>query len=358
MRRFFKKVHLWLSIPAGLIISAVCITGAILSFETEILEKIYPERYFVEEKIEIKIPINELIPIVNQQLENNSVASMKISADPGRTYVASLSHGFRVSAFVNPYTGKVTGVYNYKESFFFQMMSLHRWLMDGTRTWGKYTVGIATLLFVFILISGVVWWIPKDRKKLKSRFRIKLNKGWRRFFHDLHVALGIYACLLLLICSLTGLMWSFNWYRTGVARIFGLEVTPSSPKKEIAEKKEIDSSKWQQVYDEINQQVPDNIYISISDGGITLLTKDAPHLRATDRYLFNDKTGKITKKELFFDRNDTSKAMAWAYAFHVGAIGGMFVRILTCLACIVGGTLPLTGYYLFYVKRKKRKIES
>lgn len=48
MRKFFAKVHLWLSIPFGIIIAIVCLTGAILVFETEILELGYPSRYFVK----------------------------------------------------------------------------------------------------------------------------------------------------------------------------------------------------------------------------------------------------------------------------------------------------------------------
>lgn len=49
MKRFFAKVHVWLSIPFGIIIAIVCLTGAILVFETEILELCYPSRYFVKE---------------------------------------------------------------------------------------------------------------------------------------------------------------------------------------------------------------------------------------------------------------------------------------------------------------------
>ena len=45
MRKFFAKVHLWLSIPFGIIIAIVCLTGAILVFETEILELGYPSRF-------------------------------------------------------------------------------------------------------------------------------------------------------------------------------------------------------------------------------------------------------------------------------------------------------------------------
>lgn len=49
MKKFFAKIHLWLSIPFGIIIAIVCLTGAILVFETEILELCYPSRYFVKE---------------------------------------------------------------------------------------------------------------------------------------------------------------------------------------------------------------------------------------------------------------------------------------------------------------------
>ena len=37
MKKFFAKIHLWLSIPFGIIIAIVCLTGTILVFEAEIL---------------------------------------------------------------------------------------------------------------------------------------------------------------------------------------------------------------------------------------------------------------------------------------------------------------------------------
>lgn len=361
-RKFFKKLHLWLSLPVGLIITMICITGAILSFETEILESYYPDRYFVKEIKETRIPLDQLIPIVNAQLKDNSVSGIKVSSDPRRTYTATLAEGFRISAFVNPYTGEIKGTYSFRDSFFFTIMSLHRWLMDGSRTWGKYTVGITTLLFVFILISGLVWWFPTDKKKLKSRFTIKTKSGLKRFLHDLHVSLGIYACIFLLMSALTGLMWSFEWYRDGVCKLFGVEVPTEKEghgggkgSKEVKKNKEINYKSWQAALDNLTKQVPNNAYITISDGSATVLDKSAPHLRATDKYSLDNASGEIMKASLFAEQKSVSKIMSWAYALHVGAFGGILVRILTCIACIIGGTLPLTGYYIFYRKSLKKK---
>ena len=36
MRRVSKKLHLWLSLPLGLIISLICLSGAVLAFEQEL----------------------------------------------------------------------------------------------------------------------------------------------------------------------------------------------------------------------------------------------------------------------------------------------------------------------------------
>ena len=185
MRTFFRKLHTWLSIPVGIIITIVCLTGSILVFQDEILHLANPSHYYLEETAgKEKLPLHKLIPMVNAQLDSNSVASVQIFDDPKRTYTMTLKEGFRISAFVNPYTGKITGMYKFRESPFYTVMALHRWLMDGTRTWGKYSVGISTLLFVIILITGLVLWMP--RRLNMSRFKIQHRKGKRRLWHDLH----------------------------------------------------------------------------------------------------------------------------------------------------------------------------
>lgn len=358
MKNILKKLHLWLGFPTGLLISIVCITGAILSFETEILETLYPQRYFVQETDQKKLSLTELIPIVNSQLEDNKVSSIKIYSDPQRTSVATLANGFRVSAFIDPYTGKVIDVYNYQGSFFHKTMTLHRWLMDSSRTWGKYIVGITTLLFIVIIISGIVWWVPNQKKQLKHRIRVKIRNGIKRFLHDAHSIVGLYASILLLICCLTGLMWSFDWYRGGVYKLFGAEMSNSRKHGGNSDKKkekDLNISYWDNALANIQQQEINYQYITLADGDATVLPKSALHIRATDKYHINKKTGCIDTIEYYNQQPASKTLMTWAYALHVGSFGGIIVRILTCFASIIGATLPLTGYYIFWRKRKKRR---
>lgn len=361
MRTFFKKLHKWLSIPVGIIIVIMCLTGAILVFQDEIQELSNPEHYFVSDVKGEPIPLEELIPMVNAQLGDNTVADVKISDDPNRTYTMSLTEGFRVSAFVNQYTGQVTGKYEYQKSFFYKMMTLHRWLMDGSRTWGKYTVGVSTLIFVFILITGFVIWMPK--RLSKSRFKIHFRNGAKRLFFDLHNVLGVYACLILLICALTGLFWSFEWYRDGVFKLFGAEVKQEQGghggkgrnRGGNKEKKEVNIAPWQNVFNTLKASNPGYEYIRIQDGTALVHLKSSAVSRATDRYNFDKGTGEITKTTLFKDQDKTSKIRSWIYTLHVGDYWGIWSKIFTCLLALAGASLPITGYYIFFMKRKKKK---
>ena len=357
MRTFLRRLHKWLSLPAGILITIMCLTGAILVFQDEIQELSNPTHYFVKEVKDAPIPLDQLIPMVNAQLDSNTVADVKISADLKRTYTMTLKEGFRVSAFVDQYTGKVTGMYKFRESPFFTIMSLHRWLLDGSRTWGKYTMGISTLLFVFILITGFIVWMPRRFKR--SRFKIQFRKGKKRLLYDLHSVLGAYASLILLICALTGLVWSFDWYRNGLFIIFGAEVAKEQPrgnsKKENPEKSELNIANWQKAFDTLKMLNPDYEYIRMQDASAVVHQKSSITSRATDKSKFDPETGEITKTILFKDQEKTTRIWAWVYSLHVGNYWGIWSKIFTCLFALIGASLPLTGYYIFFVKNRNKK---
>lgn len=222
MKKIFKKLHLWLSIPLGILITIICLSGAILVFRTEIEEAANKELIFTKELMGDKLSISELIPIVAIQLENDTVTGVTIPSDPERNYSISVTSNRRAAVYINPYTGEVLG--KIEGGFFSKVLQLHRWLLIK-REIGKPIVGYTTLILVFILITGIIICFPKNRKQLKRIFSIKVTKGWRRFWYDLHVSGGTYVLIGLLVLSLTGLTWSFRWYQKPFYKLFGAEIT-------------------------------------------------------------------------------------------------------------------------------------
>lgn len=137
----------------------------------------------------------------------------------------------RTSLMVDPYTGEVKGLIRpYAQGDFFTFVRrLHRWFLLQVQgpgiTWGKLITGTSTLVLVFILISGIIIWIPKTWSGVKKRLSIKRGAGRFRFWYDFHLSLGKISAIVLLAMALTGLTWSFNWYRNGFYKVFGVEVT-------------------------------------------------------------------------------------------------------------------------------------
>lgn len=48
MRKIFRNIHLWLSVPFGILITLICFSGAALVFEKEVMELCHRELYFVK----------------------------------------------------------------------------------------------------------------------------------------------------------------------------------------------------------------------------------------------------------------------------------------------------------------------
>lgn len=384
MRKIFRNIHLWLSVPFGILITLICFSGAALVFEKEVMELCHRELYFVKKVEAAPLPMEQLMTKVAATLPDSvSVTGVNISSGPERAYQVMLSKPRRASMYVDQYTGEITGKYE-RAPFFNFMFRMHRWLLDSMKQdggifWGKMIVGTSTLMFVFVLISGVVVWWPRTRKALKNSLKIVANKGWRRFWYDLHVAGGMYALVFLLAMALTGLTWSFQWYRTGFYKTFGVEVQPSMGHGNAAANATAKGGKrdgkpegregrgahryspytnWQQVYEQLAEANPDYKQISVSDGSASVAVPRFGNQRGTDRYKFNPRNGEITETTLYKDLDNSGKIRGWIYSVHVGSWGGMLTRILTFVAALIGASLPLTGYYLWIRKKIKRRPAS
>ena len=417
MKKAFRKIHLWLSVPTGIIITLVCFSGAMLVFEKEITEAIKPELYFVKEAKGEPIPMQQLMEKVEETLpESVSISGVTVFADSTRTYQVSLTKPRRASIYVNQYTGEVTGR-SERLPFFNTMFHLHRWLMGSSSGVGKLLTGICTLVLVFILITGILMWLTNRHKPLKASLAIHVTKGWGRFWHDLHVAGGIYATIFLLAMALTGLTWSFSWYRTGFYSCFGVESSAEGSahggsasiegqrggerggNDRNGERQQGEGRHgyhdgngeghgyhgggegyhggeghdggfgfhhrspyrhWDNVMAEVAKKNPGYRQITLKAEAAEVVPEGRLSLRATDKYSYNRRSGEITDIKLYSSEGKDTKVRSGVYMVHTGSWGGLITRILNFIAALIGATLPLTGYWLWIRRliRKRCKTEK
>ena len=366
MNKVFRKIHLWLSVPVGLIITVICLTGAALVFERDVTESLDPELYKVTyTEGNAPLPPSELVAAIRRQVPDSlELLSLQLPGERDGVCMATFKGTGKRSLSVNPYTGEVNG-WTKSYPFFQTMRKLHRWLMDppaykGAKSAGKVIVGVTTLVMVVILVSGVAIWVPRTRKALKNRLLVSCTKGWRRFWYDSHVSLGIYATLFLLVMALTGLTWSFQWYRTAAYGLFGVSTArpamsaPQQRGKEKQDKKpEFDYAVWDAVVSEL--QVRYSSYASISLTAGKAQVNKPGNMRSSDTAAFDARTGEITSVTAYDDIPRAQKMKGWFYPHRLlgrhddqGALlsGGLHRRN------------PASERILFVVEEKKTAFEK
>jgi uncharacterized iron-regulated membrane protein len=260
---------------------------------------------------------------------------------------------------VDPYSGQLVELYNHRESFFYFVMDLHRWLL--AKDTGKLIMGISTLIFLVILITGIILWWPRTAKILRQRLNVKWTGGWKRLNHDLHIVLGFYASILLFIFSFTALAWSFQWFNDGIFAITNTPKERTPPPQSIklgTRSADIDS-----IYNHCHRLASNFEYMNVgfpSDSAgtysITVLPANASHESATDNYYYDQFTGELKKKVRHTEKPLGQRVRASFRPIHTSSIAGLPGKIIGFIICILGFTFPITGTILWINRlRKQRK---
>ena len=191
MNRFMYKLHRWLSIPFGVVILVMCLTGAVLAFERELSRgnQAPPGRPAVEQKMEQSQPQAEERPRQGVSSQHEGRPRQSASHHKGRPQ---------------------------RSPFFMTMFKLHRWLMiDSPRevsfSWGRTVTGATTIALILILVSGLWLWMPIVRRRgLFGSLRIERHRGSYQLWRTLHITLGVVSVAFLLTMAVTGLYWTFS----------------------------------------------------------------------------------------------------------------------------------------------------
>lgn len=194
---FFRRIHLYLALAAGLVFFVQCLTGTVLVFEEEITHALHPERYTTASSQRSAATRSAV----------DAAAAVKAPTTAAPSEAAPLSS--------TPNTGQATGRLNPQEPTISKTAEdLHRRLLAGEV--GKALTGLSALFILFITTTGIVLWWPKTRAMRTGRLRIKWEASGKRLTHDLHVVRGFYCSLFLFGLALTGVSMSYRWAANGL----------------------------------------------------------------------------------------------------------------------------------------------
>ena len=86
MKQFLRKVHLWLSVPFGVFITLICLTGGLLIIEKDLIRRGDSSLVYVEpegEPMEMSLLCSK---VLETQPEGAKISGVTVYPDPSKSY--------------------------------------------------------------------------------------------------------------------------------------------------------------------------------------------------------------------------------------------------------------------------------
>ncbi len=352
--------HLWAGLISGIIVFILSITGCILVFEQEIKSLSSPWLHVQKQPGDTYLPPSVLYSSVKKMLPDAELGSVWYKGENSTAYF-SIDHSDSL-VYVNPYTAEVVAIKSHEDFFHFvEEGHTYLWLPPSI---GKPVVSWATFIFFLLIITGLVLWFPRkwNKRNIQQAFTVKWKARFKRLNYDLHNVLGFYSLTVALIFAFTGLLMGFAWFSNGVFWLTGGEAKQEVPVKSGVSfpghsnlMQQVDRAWYKAIY-EIGKKNKDNVIVGFPEepGEAIYLCVDMSggswRYVYLDQYTLNETAG--TQPRLG-DDNLANQIRRINYGLHVGEIGGIPTKIIYFIASLICASLPVTGFLVWWGKRKK-----
>jgi sulfite reductase (NADPH) flavoprotein alpha-component len=392
VKNLIFQLHWLLGITAGVVLAVVGITGAMLSFEHDLLKAMNPGVMTVTPQAQALTPA-ELLARISVAAPGKTVQSLSLAGEPEESARVGFAPapdakpgpGGRVrgeTRYVNPYTGELLGQ-PVGEAFFRFTMQIHRWLAADAV--GKQIVGASTLALIYFCLSGLYLRWPRKWLDWRAWLRLDWAQKGRSFLWHLHSVVGTWVLVAYLVMALTGLFWSYDWYRSGLYAITGTPVPAQrggpgagAPPREGGQRADAGRGTGGReargveapaapldvaaAFAAFEAMVPEYSSLNLRlPGGpgqpveFVYQDPDAAHERANNRLVFEPGTWAVTAHERYDDKPAGQKIMASIFPLHSGSFFGLPGLVLFMVASLAMPLFAITGWMLYLDRRRKKR---
>nr|WP_278345782.1 PepSY-associated TM helix domain-containing protein [Alteromonas macleodii] len=369
-KRWVFWAHLFAGLLASIVVFIMAFTGILLTYERqfkELSEMAYAQTIDIEKSV---ISTERVVSILREKHPNEAHIFVRWVNSEGAAIPAWAGEH---SYLIHPYTGDILregegGV----EEAFHVITDLHRYLlMEGDyQLIGKTITAYSNLIFIFLLLSGVIIWLPKhiSKKSLKQQMWLRqkyTNKQHRR--RHWHFVFGMWSLPFLVVIGLTATLFYFEWANKALYGMYGEQV-PTREKKAMPETLDADVVSYDTLFTKAQQHANENGYqdwysmwmeIGKSEGVARFyIDKSIGHRQELAYSLYFDTgTGDITRTLYKTDWPKGSQAWGTSRFLHTGEyfgfIGQTIAGLVSLLCCILVYTGTLLGVQRLLNLRKQ-----
>ena len=354
MRPLLQTFHRWAGLTVGTVFAVLGLSGALLVFQDDIRDRLYPEVMHVA-------PVGEPAPpsrLIAGASQGGTVASLQYPSRPDRPVRARVMapDGTRTDLLLNSATAEIIGPL--PGSLFPVLFDLHAHLLSGPT--GHTVVGALGLLLIATLVPGIVLWWPRPGQ-WRMAFTIKRGAGLRRRLLDLHKVGGAVLAIPLLVTAITGAVLVYRQSLAPLVVALGGEVMrPGATGPSLEEsgpRRDFDA-----MLEEAQRRLPDGrvtaFVLPRKPGGpiqVRFALPGDPHPRGNSSVQF-DNAGRV----LAVRRGTDLPAANWAvdllpYPVHTGDVFGLGGRLIMLVGGLALPTLWGTGLWLWLRARRRAR---
>lgn len=369
LKFYIGKLHLWLGFSTGLVVFIVAVTGCLYCFQEEITA-LYDDYKYVEARNEPFIAPSEARDLAHKVVPDRTIHGIAYGdkTDAIEVVFYEPEPEFYQLVYLNPYSGEFIKHVDVLEGFFHFILEGHIYLWMGE--FGRIIVSYSTLIFLFILISGLILWFPRKRKNAKKRFKFQWNERTKRKRknYDLHNILGFYASAIALVIAITGLVMALPWFQntfytlTGGDKDYAGFEYPKNITHPLAEPAATNEEPVDIIWRQLMQEYSDAHEVEIHippDEEYTIYAhmsfSEGTYWDSDYRY-FDSRTLEEVKPASPYGKLKEASVpdliRLMNYDFHVGAIGGITGKIIVFFSALIVGSLPVTGFMVWWGRRR------
>jgi uncharacterized iron-regulated membrane protein len=221
--------HLIAGVSAGVVILLMCVTGALLTYERQLIA--WSDSHFRSAPPSpdaARLPMETLLARVQAAHPDLAPTAVTVRSAPDAPVVLAVP---RRTLYADAYTGAVLGEGTQTvRRLMSSLRAWHRWIgVQGdaqARAVPKAITGWSNVIFAFIVASGFYLWFPRKWAWNQVRAVVLFNSRARGKARDFnwHNVIGSWSAAALFIVVISGVPISFSWGNALVYRLVGEEV--------------------------------------------------------------------------------------------------------------------------------------
>lgn len=384
VRAVFFWTHLTIGLTAGLVILLMSVTGVMLGFERQMIAWIDGAPRVVASAT-AALPLDSVL--ARAALPRDTVTSIVVRRDASLPITVRVREGAPVQ--LDPFRGDIlvaSGAGKGQE-FFSALRRWHRWVGaqgQELRAQMKVVAGVANLVFLALVLSGLYLWWPRhwSWKRLRATTLPQWHHAGKVRDFNWHNSLGFWAAIPLALVIASAAFISFRWPGQWLDVALGNErekvaareamrapdAAPAAPRErasdapvrvfddaalaEIVARAADDRPEWAQLTITLPTGNANVVRVAVAEGNTY-----RPDLRWT--LTMDRESAALQESTGYADLSAARKIRAWVRFGHTGEVFGITGQIIATLASAVGVLLVWTGFTLAWRRfaqwRKRRR---